>query len=224
MGPLAGAEFMVRLALATPADQDQDHIPAILWSDPGVPDRTAAIRHGGADPLPRLSRGLAGLLSMSAGAVCIACNTAHYWYDALTEQAGSVPILHVADAVRDALEANGVIAGSVGVLATEGTEQAEIYQHRWRESDLTVLHLAEGESEQLVWPAIRAVKAGRPGDARGILRSAVTRMKELGASAVVLACSELSVAYEDLADLPGIVIDSMDALVATAVRWWEAQA
>ena len=42
MGPLAGATFMQRLTLLTPADRDQDHIPSILWSDPRVPDRTAA--------------------------------------------------------------------------------------------------------------------------------------------------------------------------------------
>ena len=43
MGPLAGATFMQRLTLLTPADRDQDHIPSILWSDPRVPDRTAAL-------------------------------------------------------------------------------------------------------------------------------------------------------------------------------------
>ena len=42
MGPLASAQFMVRLTLLTPAERDQDHIPAVLWSDPRVPDRNAA--------------------------------------------------------------------------------------------------------------------------------------------------------------------------------------
>ena len=56
MGPLAGATFMQRLTLLTPADRDQDHIPSILWSDPRVPDRTAARLSGGEDPLPWLLR------------------------------------------------------------------------------------------------------------------------------------------------------------------------
>ena len=42
MGPLAGAQFLLRLTLLTPGEQDQDHIPTVLWSDPRVPDRTAA--------------------------------------------------------------------------------------------------------------------------------------------------------------------------------------
>lgn len=57
MGPLASAHFMLRLTLLTPAERDQDHIPAVLWSDPRVPDRTAARLAGGEDPLPLLLRG-----------------------------------------------------------------------------------------------------------------------------------------------------------------------
>src|ERR1700727_3134929 len=51
MGPLASAQFMVRLTLLTPAMRDQDHIPTVLWSDPRVPDRTVGRLSGGADPL-----------------------------------------------------------------------------------------------------------------------------------------------------------------------------
>ena len=50
MGPLASAHFMARLTLLTPAERDQDHIPAVLWSDPRVPDRTRAKLAGGEDP------------------------------------------------------------------------------------------------------------------------------------------------------------------------------
>lgn len=37
MGPLATAEFMSRLARATPASCDQDHIPMIVCSIPQIP-------------------------------------------------------------------------------------------------------------------------------------------------------------------------------------------
>ena len=61
MGPLASAQFMLRLTLLTPAIRDQDHIPAVLLSDPRVPERSAARLAGGADPLPALLRGVRGL-------------------------------------------------------------------------------------------------------------------------------------------------------------------
>ena len=68
MGPLASAQFMVRLTLLTPAERDQDHIPTVLWSDPRVPDRTQARLAGGDDPLPWLLHGIAGLRRAGCGA------------------------------------------------------------------------------------------------------------------------------------------------------------
>jgi aspartate racemase len=59
MGPLASADFMRQLTLLTPAERDQDHVPAMLWSDPRVPDRTLARLADGEDPLPALLRACA---------------------------------------------------------------------------------------------------------------------------------------------------------------------
>ena len=69
MGPLASAQFMLRLTLLTPADRDQDHIPAVLWSDPRVPNRVAARLTGGEDPLPALLRGVRGLEAAGCSAI-----------------------------------------------------------------------------------------------------------------------------------------------------------
>ncbi len=60
MGPLASAQFMLRLTLLTPAERDQEHIPAILWSDPRIPDRMAAKFANGEDPLPWFLRAVRG--------------------------------------------------------------------------------------------------------------------------------------------------------------------
>ena len=106
MGPLASAQFMVRLTLLTPAEQDQDHIPTVLWSDPRVPDRTAARLAGGADPLPALLRGIRGLEAAGCGAIAIPCNTAHGWFDAM-QAATALPILHIVDAAAAELAPAG---------------------------------------------------------------------------------------------------------------------
>jgi aspartate racemase len=97
MGPLASAQFMLRLTLLTPADRDQDHIPAVLWSDPRIPPRTNGKISGANDPLPWLLRGIAGLKQAGCRAIAIPCNTAHLWYDQMAEAAG-MPVLHIVDA------------------------------------------------------------------------------------------------------------------------------
>src|SRR5579862_8925216 len=83
MGPLASAQFMLRLTLLTPAATDQEHIPTVLWSDPRVPDRAAALRPELPDPLPWLLRGIDGLKRAGCNAIVIPCNTAHAWYEAM---------------------------------------------------------------------------------------------------------------------------------------------
>jgi aspartate racemase len=77
MGPMAGAWFMQRLVSLTPAQDDSEHVPAILVNDPRVPDRVAPILGRGADPLPAMLAGVTRLEAAGAGAVAIACNTAH---------------------------------------------------------------------------------------------------------------------------------------------------
>src|SRR4051812_6036337 len=87
MGPLASAHFMLRLTLLTPGEHDQDHIPAILWSDPRIPDRSAAGRGRGPDPLPWLMHGTEGLRQAGCGAVPIPCNTAHGGFEPMAKDA-----------------------------------------------------------------------------------------------------------------------------------------
>src|SRR5580693_7157836 len=115
MGPLASAQFMLRLTLLTPASRDQEHVPAVLWSDPRVPDRTAGKLGGGADPLPWLLRGVRGLRAAGCGAIAIPCNTAHGWFDEMAAE--GLPILHIVDAAAVALR-QVAPEGVVGVMGT----------------------------------------------------------------------------------------------------------
>ena len=57
MGPAATADFYHKLIQATPAKTDQDHLKVLIFSNPHIPDRTAAIRGDGPDPLPDLIAG-----------------------------------------------------------------------------------------------------------------------------------------------------------------------
>src|SRR5580693_404221 len=97
MGPLASAHFMLRLTLLTPAERDEDHIPAVLWSDPRIPSRPAFLEGRGPDPLPALLRGIHGLRAAGCTAIAIPCNTVHHWYQPMMKAAG-VPVLHIVDA------------------------------------------------------------------------------------------------------------------------------
>lgn len=218
MGPLASAQFMLRLTLLTPAERDQDHIPAVLWSDPRVPDRSAARLAGGADPLPALLRGIRGLEAAGCGAIVIPCNTAHGWFDAM-QAATRLPILHIVDAAAAELARLGVPGGKVGVMGTAGTLAMRLYQERLEARGYACLVPEPEEMERLVSPAIALVKANRVAEAYAPLAEAARTLAARGAQAVVLGCTEIPLGIQAGPALPFPVADTIDALARVAIAW-----
>jgi aspartate racemase len=220
MGPLASAQFMLRLTMLTPATRDQDHIPAVLWSDPRVPDRTAARLAGGEDPLPWLARGIAGLETAGAGAIAIPCNTAHGWYDAL-RAATALPILHIVDAAAEDLARQGIHKGRVGIMGTAGTLAMRLYQPRLEALGYEVIVPDAAEMAALVTPGIELVKANRVAEAYAPLAEAAANLRARGAAAVVLGCTEIPLGIQagPYAEIGVPLVDTIDALALAAIRW-----
>jgi aspartate racemase len=218
MGPLASAQFMLRLTLLTPATRDQDHIPTVLWSDPRVPDRTLGKLADGADPLPWLLRGIEGLQRAGCGTIAIPCNTAHGWYDEM-QKAARVPILHIVDAAAADLRRMDVGSGTMGLMGTQATLAMRLYQDRLGAQGWDCIVPSPQEMERLVSPAIALVKANRVGDAYAPLADVVRSLAARGASCVVLGCTEIPLGIQagPAPDLP--VVDTIDALARAAISW-----
>lgn len=218
MGPLASAQFMLRLTLLTPADRDQDHIPAVLWSDPRIPDRGAARKGTGPDPLPALMHGIEGLQAAGCGAIAIPCNTAHGWYDQMAART-TLPILHIVDAAGEELRRVGVPGGTIGLMGTAATLEMKLYQDRLHARGWDILEPSAAEMERLVSPSIVAVKANRVADAYAPLAEVVHSLAARGAKAVVLGCTEIPLGIQagPAPEVP--VVDTIDALVRASIAW-----
>jgi aspartate racemase len=220
MGPLASAHFMLRLTMLTPAAEDQDHIPTVLWSDPRVPDRTAARLGGGQDPLPWLMRGILGLKAAGCGAIAIPCNTAHGWFEPMALEAG-VPMLHIVEAAASELRRIGVPRGKIGVMGTAGTLAMRLYQDRLGGQGWDIIEPGPLQMERLVTPAIASVKANRVAEAYEPLAKVVNSLAVRGAAAVVLGCTEMPLGIQagpaDMLQVP--IVDTIDALARAAITW-----
>lgn len=222
MGPLAAADFLTKLVEETPATRDQDHIPYVAWGVPQIPERPAAILRNSASPLPEMLRGIAALKQAGATAIAIACNTAHHWHDELVQQ-GGLPILHIADAACDALAERGISRGSIGLIATEGTLAAGFFQQRFAARGLECIVSTRSDQDQLVLPAIAAVKANDLRRAHALAVQAVEKLVAGGAQAVVLACTETPVAIDFAANpVSDRCIDATRALARACVAWHRA--
>lgn len=220
MGPLASAHFMLRLTELTPATNDQQHIPAVLWSDPRVPDRSKAKVAQGVDPLPFLLRGITGLRGAGCSAIAIPCNTAHGWYDEMLAVA-RCPILHIVDAAAADLRRFCITSGTIGVMGTQATLDMQLYQRRLGKLGWNCLMPTSQEMQQCVSPAIALVKANRVAEAFAPVSDVIRSLTKRGAKAVVLGCTELPLAVRSGAGepLPTTIVDTIDALARAAIDW-----
>ena len=223
MGPMATVDFMTKIIEQTPAQSDQDHLPLIVYSVPQIPDRTRSILGEGESPLPHLLRGLSVL--RQAGAACIAmpCNTAHYWFDTLQRESGSV-MLHIADAACQSVARQAAPGVGIGLLATSGTVEAGFYQQRLEAAGYACVVPEAQEMSDWVMPGIAAVKQGALEQGGALLETAVASLRRRGAARVLLACTEIPVGLEHIhsLQLPHCV-DATRALAEACVFWWQSR-
>jgi aspartate racemase len=221
MGPAATVDFLAKLIRLNPARRDQHHLPLIVISDPRVPDRVGPIVAGsGPSPLPALLAGLRTLERAGAQAIAIPCHTAHHWYPELAA-ATARPILSIVDATLAELARLDVPPGPLGLLATEATLKAGLYQQRLAAAGHPPLIPAPAIIEKNVLPAIALIKQGRAAEAAPLLACALAHLNAAGAGYVLLACTELPLALP-AAPLPGC-IDATEALARACLAWWRGR-
>jgi len=221
MGPLATADFFAKVIAATDAQDDAGHVPLLIYSDPRIPGRPAALLHGGPSPLPALLAARDRLIAAGAQGLVMACNTAHYWHAQLRE--GCVlPFPSIVDAAcAQAFQRFGAGA-RIGLVATRATLATHLFEPALRTQGLALVVPSEAALDDWILPAIALVKAGRTRQAGPLLLQAIQAMVDDGADAVILACTEAPMALHDApAALQDRCVDSTTALAQATVALWQ---
>ena len=217
MGPAATADFYQKIIRATPAKGDQDHLRVLIFSNPQIPDRTAAIRGEGADPLPALVKSAEVLVRGGADFLTIPCVTAHHFYAAL-QRAVPIPILHLIGETVTAMPHEYPDLHRLGLLATSGTLQGRLFESYFEPQGFTILTPDPAIQAASVMESIYAVKHGEPLERpRRLIREAAEHLLRRGAEAILAGCTEVPLILQD-GDLSVPVIDPTWILAQAAVR------
>ncbi len=215
MGPEATAFFYEEVIKHTDASRDQEHLDMVIISQASMPDRTHAILTGDDARLLQVMREDAQALE-TLGCTCIAipCNTSHYFYDKI-QSFTSVPIIHMPrEAVREAAQARR--ARRIGIMGTDGTVRSGVYAHECEALGVECMVPSPERQADVMSIIYENVKAGHPAD-MGKFSLVVDELVRRGCDAIILACTELSVARRRQG-APDVCLDAMDVLVREAIE------
>ena len=215
MGPMATADLFMKIIDHTKAAGDAEHMRVLIDNNVNVPDRTAAILKGGASPLGELLHSANALIGMGADFLIMPCNTAHYFYEEL--QAGvAVPVLNMITETVRAVWKAGV--KKAGLLATDGTLQAGIYDEPFTRAGVELIKPSEEGQKAVMDVIFRGVKAGSATYDTSALERELHSMRARGAETFVLACTELPIAFSRYGvNFP--CVDPTDILARAAVLY-----
>lgn len=211
LGPLCGALFYRRVIEYTDAACDNDHISVLLDGRTDTPDRSAFLCGDSPnDPFPLLLDRARNLIENGATVLALPCNTAHGFYRRLQAEL-SVPLLHMISETVATLCERQVLC--VGILCTEGTRRARLYDTFCAPLGIRCLYPAQELQRSLDDLIFSHLKAGKDSDP-SLLTPFCDALQAAGASHIVTGCTELSLCAPK-AD--PTIIDSLDVLARRSV-------
>jgi aspartate racemase len=217
MGPLATNIFYKMLIDMTPARKDQDHINMILLSHATMPDRTKAIESGDLSVLlAKLQEDAVFLEQSGASCIAIPCNTSHVVMDDI-QKVVSIPIINmVRETVATLISQYGCQDQKVGVMATDGTIEAGIFQKELTANGVVPVVPSPENQKLLMHIIYDGVKAGMPVDPADFA-AVEDQLRREGCKKIILACTELS-CYAVENPLSDIFVDAMEILTRKAIE------
>ncbi len=217
LGPAATVHFLRRVVELTDAQRDQDHVDLLVWQHGSIPDRTGFLRGENESPEPALVADVVALERAGATFVAIPCNTALVWVEQMRAAVG----IEVLDTVDETVAAaRTAVPGltRLGVLATDGTLAAGTYAAAAARAGVELVVPDPDVQRETMAVIYGGVKAGVP-VSQSRFDALVEHLRDKGADAVALGCTELSVLRGDLGVEDPTVVDSIDAVArATILR------
>jgi len=233
VGPYAGLDLTRKIFDQTTANNDQEHLPVALLSIPQqIEDRTSfLLGKTNINPAYAIFKIIRKLEEMGASVVGIACNSAHSpkIFDIIIEELkktdSSIKLLHMITEVAKFIRENYPKIRNIGVLCTTGTDKTKLYPNILEQEGFNVILPNKVTQENIVHKAIYDPKYGIKAQSNPVtevakrkLSEAVNYLQKEGAEAIVLGCTELSLAITDKKLGETIIIDPTLILARALIR------
>ena len=233
VGPYAGIDLLRKVFDNTLAGTDQDHVDALLFSLPsGIVDRTEYLEgREEVNPAHALYDVLAMLEQAGATVAGIPCNTAHaapifdLMLEKLNATGGRIALLHMVQETITYMQTALPGLNRIGVLSTTGTYRRRIYKAALASAAYEVIRPTEEMQQDWIHPAIyhpgygiKSVSHPLHPRALAKLQKGLDYLQQQGAEAVILGCTEIPLAIQELRHIEMRAIDPTWVLARALIQ------
>lgn len=145
MGPEATVDAFHWIIKLTPAKDDQDHLRVLIDNNPQIPSRIDAVLKNGPSPLPLLISTAQGLQAAGADFLIMPCNTADL-YTEIIRKSIKIELISIVEETVNYVADSFPTIKKVGILATEATLRAGIYQKLFLKKHIELIHHSDHHS------------------------------------------------------------------------------
>lgn len=233
VGPLAGVDLLGKVFQNTLAESDQDHLDVVLLSmSSKIEDRTEYLIGNAKDnPGTAIVEVLLKLEKAGAIVAGIPCNTAHseeifsVIQSGLAEANSTISVLNMIKETSLYIAHNFPAITKIGVLSTTGTYISGVYSKALAANGFEIIVPSMEIQEELIHPAIYHPTYGiktkfnpiLPQARKNLLKS-ISFLKNQGAQAIILGCTEIPLVLTE-ARVNGLVsIDPSNVLARALIR------
>ena len=212
LGPLATAVFLERVIDLTNSKCDQDNVDMIILNHSSVPDRTDYLLDNNyPNPLPYLINDARILENIGVEYIALPCNTAHAFYDEISNSINIKIINMVSDTIEECTSKN---FKKVGLMATRGTINTKVFD---KYNTCLDLFIPSEEIQKKVDYFIFDKVKKNIDVSENEFNEVLNYFKENNCDGIILGCTELSVINKKLKIKDKRIIDTLDVLAKKVI-------
>ncbi|MBI4015650.1 MAG: amino acid racemase [Candidatus Aenigmarchaeota archaeon] len=215
-GPEATSEFYVSIVNKNRALNKIAHPSILIYNVPNLFRlEEAAVKTDGnlGEFLPLLLSGIK-ILEEKSDFIVMPCNTLHIFIEDI-RKASRVPVLSILDETVGRIKKMGI--RKIGILATMKTIKEKLFEEKLEENGIETIKPDISEQKRVSEIIHCILKGEKTEEMKTELLGIVTGLKEKGAEAVILGCTDLQLLINQ--ENSGVkLIDTVDVLADSAVR------
>ncbi len=195
------------------AKYDDDYPEIFIYNLP-IPDIVEGLKQP-EETLSMLVKGAEKVESIGVDFMVMPCNTAHYFYPDMAKSI-SIPFICIFTATAKKIKSERY--KKIGFLATETTVKYKSYDTDFEKNGIELVLPNQADQDKLTGIILNILAGEKLEDDKQAIKQIIENLKQQGAEAVVLACTDLPILF-DQDDVDIKLFDTVEILAEATIQY-----